>query len=526
MICRVAATPAKPTLEEKTAPVRFFHLTGYAGTKPTTPCSWPLRPWEPFTVSNLLSARTAIAQTALTVTSRRLDGLRPSSHLLRCHSKRQIKQLARSIETFGFNVPILIDREDTIIAGQGRFLACRELGWTEIPTIRVGHLNEAQLKAFMIADNRLSELSTWDEQILGETLQELSLLDLDFSLEATGFDMGEIDFRIEGLKASKPKLDRSDEIPDAPPGPPVSVLGDLWELDGHRVLCGSALELTSYSTLMAGKQAEMVFTDPPYNVRIGGHVSGLGAVQHREFAMACGEMSTVEFTAFLRQAMSLLAEHSRDGSLHMLCMDWRHMLEVLEAAKPVYSELKNLCVWAKDNAGMGSFYRSQHELVFVFKRGTAKHTNNVELGRHGRNRTNVWQYPGVNSFGRTGEEGNLLAMHPTVKPVRLVADAILDGTSRSDIVLDGFLGSGSTLIAAERVGRRCYGLELDPLYVDTIIHRWQSLTGGTARHAVTGAAFRDSQVTPADSHPDAPDPGEATSREPAVRRAKRKGGVR
>ncbi|GAC1344855.1 MAG: DNA modification methylase [Acetobacteraceae bacterium] len=478
-------------------------------------------------MANLSSARTAIAQTALTVTSTRLDELRPSDRLLRRHSKRHIKQLARSIETFRFNVPILIDRDGNIIAGQGRFLACRELGWTEIPTIRVGHLNEAQLKAFMIADNRLSELSTWDDQILGETLQELSLLNLDFSLEATGFDTGEIDFRIEASKAPRLRTDRSDEIPDGPPGPPVSVLGDLWQLDRHRVLCGSALEIGSYETLMAGHQAEMVFTDPPYNVPISGHVSGLGAVQHREFAMACGEMSTAEFTGFLNKAMGLLAQHSRDGSLHMMCMDWRHMPEVLEAARPVYSELKNLCVWAKDNAGMGSLYRSQHELVFVYKRGTAKHTNNVELGRHGRHRTNIWQYPGVNSFGRKGEEGNLLAMHPTVKPVKLVADAILDCTSRGDIVLDGFLGSGSTLIAAERVGRRCFGLELDPLYVDTILRRWQVLTGGTARHAVTGAAFNDTPVTPSNGKPHAPDPDEHSgSREPAVRKACRKGGVR
>ena len=257
----------------------------------------------------------------------------------------------------------------------------------------------------MIADNRLSELSTWDDQVLGETLQELSLLNLDFSIEATGFDMGEIDFRIEALSAAKPKADRSDLVPEPAAGPPVTVLGDLWELDGHRVLCGSALEAASYAALMAGEQAAMVFTDPPYNVPIGGHVSGLGAVRHREFAMACGEMSVAEFTAFLRQAMGLLAEHSRDGSLHMVCMDWRHMGEVIEAAGLVYSELKNLCVWAKDNAGMGSLYRSQHELVFVYKRGTAKHVNNVELGRHGRNRTNVWSYPGANSFGRKGEGG-------------------------------------------------------------------------------------------------------------------------
>ena len=216
--------------------------------------------------------------------------------------------------------------------------------------------------------------------------------------------------------------------------------------------------------------------------------SATGSTTSRSAAGA-SEMSPAEFKAFLRQTCSLLAEHSRDGSLHMICMDWRHLPELLEAAGPVYTELKNLCVWAKDNAGMGSLYRSQHELVLVYKHGSASHRNNVELGRHGRNRTNVWSYPGVNSFGRKGEEGNLLALHPTVKPVKLVADATLDCSARGEVVLDAFLGSGTTLMAAERVGRRCFGLELDPLYVDTAIRRWQALTGEAARHAASGRSF-------------------------------------
>ena len=476
-------------------------------------------------MSDFSKNRTSAAPRVLTVTPRCLDDLRVCDRSPRRHSKRQIKQIARSIAAFGFNVPLLIDRDDTIIAGHGRFLACRELGWIEVPTICLSHLSGAQLKAFMIADNRLSELSTWDDQMLGETLQELSLLDLDFSLETTGFDMGEIDFRIEALTISTPKVDRDDDVPEAQPGAPVSVLGDLWELDEHRVLCGSTLDATCFATLMAGERAAMVFTDPPYNVAINGHVSGLGSVQHREFAMGCGEMSAAEFTTFLRRAFTLFGEHSCNGSLHMVCMDWRHMAELMDAAKSVYSELKNLCVWAKDNGGMGSLYRSQHELVFIYKRGEAKHTNNVELGRHGRNRTNVWQYPGVNSFGRKGEEGNLLAMHPTVKPVKLVADAILDCTSRRDIVLDGFLGSGTTLMAAERVRRRCYGLELDPLYVDTIVRRWQALTGGVARNGITGRAFDDGRK-PAKLEPDEPGFVEhLRSSEPTICNAEQRGDV-
>jgi len=240
---------------------------------------------------------------------------------------------------------------------------------------------------------------------------------------------------------------------------------------------------------MDGEQATLIFTDPPYNVPIQGHVSGLGRIQHREFAMACGEMSKAEFTSFLQRVFGQLAGHSRDGSLHFICMDWRHLEELQAAAAPVYTELKNLCVWAKDNAGMGGLYRSQHELVFLYKHGTAPHRNNVELGKNGRNRSNVWRYPGVNSFGRAGEEGNLLALHPTVKPVKLVADAILDCSARGDVVLDAFLGSGTTLMAAERVGRRCFGLELDPLYADTIIRRWQAYTGDTARHASDQRSF-------------------------------------
>ena len=396
------------------------------------------------------------------------------------------------MEAFGFNVPILINRDLQVIAGHGRLQAARNLGWSEVPTIMLEHLTEAQAKAFMIADNRLTETSTWDDRLLAEQLKELSLVDLDFSLEVTGFDMGEIDFRIESLDVSgdpEDGPDPADEIPEAPTGDPVTQLGDLWLLGPHRLLCGNALEAETLSVLMAGRRAAMVFIDPPYNVPIDGHCTGLGTVRHREFAMACGEMDEAAFTAFLAQAMRGLAAHSQDGALHYVCMDWRHLREVLAAGHEIYTDLKNLCVWAKDNAGMGSFYRSQHELVLVFKHGKGAHQNHVELGRHGRYRSNVWRYPGVNSFGRATEEGNLLALHPTVKPVGLVADAILDSSRRGEVVLDTFLGSGTTLMAAERVGRACCGLELDPLYVDTATRRWQTLTGESAVLAASGASF-------------------------------------
>ena len=424
------------------------------------------------------------------IVRRRVAELKPDPRNPRKHNQKQVKQIARSIEAFGFNVPVLIDRNLNVIAGHGRLLACRFLGLLDAPTICLEHLTEAQVRAFMLADNRLNENSEWDDRLLAEQLKELSLVDLDFDLEATGFEMGEIDLRIEGLETAPEDADPADTLPDDGLGPLVSRDGDLWILGRHRVCCGSALEKSTYVAAMDGKKAAMVFTDPPYNVRIAGNVSGLGATQHREFAMASGEMSEAEFAAFLERACSLLACHSAVGSIHFICMDWRHLAELLAASREVYSELKNVCIWVKDNSGMGSFYRSQHELVFVFQHGRGPHRNNVQLGQFGRNRSNVWCYPGANSFSRSGEEGNLLALHPTVKPVALVANAIMDVSARGNIVLDAFLGSGTTVIAAERTGRRCYGLEIDPRYVDTIVRRWQTYTGESARHLSTKRTFK------------------------------------
>ena len=433
---------------------------------------------------------------SLTVVVRPITTLKFNPVNPRLHSRRQIRQLGRSIAAFDFNVPILVDSNLKIISGHARVLAAQELGRTEVPTICLDHLTEAQVSAFTIADNRLCEISIWDDKLLAEQLKDLSVLNLDFSLDATGFEMGEIDLRIESL-APADKDDDDIADPGATYGPPVCQPGDLWLLGPHRLYCGSALDSGAYSLLMDGERAAIVFTDPPYNVPIDGHASGLGATRHREFVMASGEMDTRQFTEFLAHSCELLARNSVDGSIHYVCMDWRHSTELLAAGNAHYSELKNICVWVKHNAGMGSHYRSQHEFIFVFKNGRAPHRNNIELGRFGRHRSNVWNYPGINSFGRSGEEGNLLALHPTVKPVALVADAILDCSARGDIVLDAFLGSGTTIIAAERTGRRCYGLEIDPLYVDTIILRWQNYTGGSATHARSDENF-NSQNAEAD----------------------------
>jgi DNA modification methylase len=410
----------------------------------------------------------------------------------RVHSKRQIGQIAASIRTFGFNVPVLVDRHGNVVCGHGRLLACRELGMTEVPTLCLDHLTPAQARAFMIADNRLTEIASWDDQLLAQQLRDLSLSGLDFSLEVTGFMTAEIDLRINSLEDKPAQVaDPADVLPEVSAGPSVSKIGDLWLLGRNRLLCGSALDTLAFTALMGQEHAATVFSDPPYNVPIDGHASGLGAIHHRPFPMAAGEMNKAEFTAFLGHALRNLAAFSAAGSLHYICMDWRHLDELLTAGAEAYGELKNLCVWVKDNAGMGSLYRSQHELILVFKQRGGAHRNNVQLGQFGRSRSNVWNYPGANSFARSGAEGNLLALHPTVKPVALVADAILDCTERGAIVLDAFLGSGTTVIAAERTGRCCYGVEFDPVYVDTAIRRWQVLTGGKARHAASGRLFDD-----------------------------------
>lgn len=427
-----------------------------------------------------------------------IGAISPPQRLLRKHTDRHKKQYAKCIEALGGLIsPIIVDPSGVIVAGLIWYLGALQLGLPELSVIRVTHLTPEKLALYRIAEQRLSELAPWDDRAVAETFKELSQLDLGFSLEVTGFSQGEIDFRIENLESLQVELspDPADLVPALLPTK-VSAVNDLWQAGHHRILCGSALQADSFSALMAGERARAVITDPPFNVPIQGNVSGKGCICHGEFAMASGEMSNEEFTGFLSGFFRRAIEHLTPGALLYLFMDWRHSAEILAAAREVGLELKNICAWVKSNAGMGSFYRSQHEFVFVFKYGKASHRNNVELGRHGRFRTNVWQYPGCNSFERKGEEGNLLALHPTVKPVQLLADAILDCTERNDIVLDNFLGSGSTLLAAERVGRRAFATELDPLYVDVAIRRWQRHTGQKAVHVQTGRLFDEIAADP------------------------------
>ena len=425
----------------------------------------------------------------LSVEYKSINSLKPYPGNPRTHPKKQIRQIARSIEEYGFTNPILVDGTDWIIAGHARFEAAKLLGLEKIPTIQIDHPNEEQKRALRIADNKIAENAAWDMDILAIELQSLIEIDADFDITMTGFETPEIDLIIKSLSDGEedPAFDKIPEVDRALPS--ISQPGDLWLLGRHRLLCGYATSAGAFKQLMDGNKAQMIFIDPPYNVLIDGHVCGLGKIKHHEFVMAAGEMSEAEYIEFLSSVFRNLVVFSNDGSIHFIFMDWRHLHELLTAAQAVYNELKNLCIWNKTNGGMGSLYRSKHELVFVFKSGSAAHINNIEFRRYGRNRTNVWDYPGVNTFGDGRKEA--LTIHPTVKPVALVADAILDCSNRNDIVLDCFAGSGTTIVAAEQVGRRCYTMELDPLYVDAAIRRWHNFTGEAAVHAETGRTFAE-----------------------------------
>ena len=423
---------------------------------------------------------------SLEVTYRDVGDLIPRITNPRIHSAKQIDQIARSIAQFGFLIPILTDPDGNVIAGHGRILGARQLGMASVPTLIVDHLTEVQKTAYLVADNKISLNASWDEQLLMQELSALAAVDLDFDLTVTGFEVAELDLILQG-----PSLSTSE--PDEAPielGPAITRVGELWALDAHRIFCGDALDPESYARLMGDTRAAVVFTDPPYNLKVSS-ISGLGRTQYREFATASGELNRREFTDFLRRAFELMAAHSTDGSIHFVCMDFRHIGELLAAGEAVYTELKNLCVWAKDTGGMGSLYRSQHELIFVFKAGKGAHQNHVQLGRFGRNRTNVWNYPSANSFSRSLEEGDLLRQHPTPKNVAMIADALMDVSSRGDVVLDPFLGSGSTLIAAERVGRIAYGMDLDPQYLDLAIRRYERATGKVAVNLTQQCTFAE-----------------------------------
>ncbi|MXO61345.1 DNA methylase N-4 [Altererythrobacter salegens] len=441
---------------------------------------------------------------------RSIDELTAYANNPRKHPEKQLVKLAASISQFGFAIPVLVDEHGTLIAGEARIAAARRLGLKSVPVIVAHHWSAAQVRAFRLADNRLAEHATWDREALA--IEFAAIIEIEeISVEALGWETAEIDLVLDEMDEPSSSSDPADEQLEVP-RVPVSRKGDLWLLGQHRLLCGSSLDANCWTLLLGGEQAAMAFTDPPYNVPVTGHVCGLGKVSHAEFAMASGEMSKAEFTVFLTDFIGRMTAHLMDGAVLDLCMDWRHMGEMLAAIEANDLALINLCAWNKTNGGMGSLYRSKHELVFIAKKGTAPHTNNVELGKHGRYRTNVWDYAGVNTFSKSRMDD--LADHPTVKPVALVADAIRDVSKAGEIVLDAFMGSGTTILAAERTKRRGYGIEIAPGYVDVAIRRWQRMTGLEATLETTGQAFAEVATERSDAFELAPPaPEDLTERE-------------
>jgi hypothetical protein len=424
--------------------------------------------------------------TELQVVYRPIDELRPAKNNPRTHSRKQLAQLQRSIEHFGFTSPVLISDNGELVAGHGRVKAARLAGMTQVPTICLSSLTHEQRRAYVIADNKLALNAGWDRELLAIEFQ--SLIDLGFDLEITGFDLAEIDFVIDAAGEADPSSpDPADRLP--PLGQTsVTQHGDVWQLGRHRLLCGDTRRADDVATLMQGEEARIAFLDPPWNVPVQGHIGGNGRIRHAEFAFASGEMSDEEFASFLALTLSNTSAHLVDGAIAFVCIDWRHFSQLEAAGRVSFSELKNVVVWNKGVGSQGSFYRSQHELILVFKKGAAEHINTFGLGETGRYRTNVWTHRGMSSFGKGRED---LVLHPTVKPIELVADALRDCSRRGDIVLDTFGGSGSTLIAAEKTGRVARLLEYDGIYCDRTIQRWQQFTGKAATLIATGGTFED-----------------------------------
>lgn len=417
-----------------------------------------------------------------------LAGLKPLGRATRKHAPQQVRKLAASLKRFGFVLPIVTDASDRVVGGWGLVLAARQLRLSEVPAVSVSDLSDADLRMLRLALNRITEDAAWDREALALEFSDILELAPEVELELSGFEVGEIDTLLDRRGA-----DEEDDLPQVEEDRlPVTQPGDLWILGEHRLLCADAQDMDSYVRLLGADKADMMFADLPYNVPSDGHVSGLGTVKHREFAMASGALSSPEFGPFVSRFLGHATNHSRNGAIHYVCMDWRHLREVLAAGDEVYSELKDLCIWNKTNAGVGSFYRAKHELVLVFKVGKAAHINNIALGRHGRHRTNVWDYVSRDALNDNGK--NKFALHPTVRPVAMIADAIRDCSNRGGLILDPFGGAGTTLVAAERTGRRARVIETSPALVDLSVERWQRLTGGIAVRGASGEPFARSNT--------------------------------
>lgn len=412
-----------------------------------------------------------------------LNSLKTYQNNPKDHPQKQVHQIADSIKKFGFNNPILIDENNEIIAGHGRYMAAQQLQMETVPVIRLTHLDETQKRVYRLADNKISENGGWNKELLAMEISDLEQIYVD-DIKITGFEQVELNNLIVAPTPDK-KLNKIEFIPE---DEIVTQPGDIWQLGRHKIICANSLDEESFARLLSDKRADMVIQDPPYNVKISGHVCGCGNIHHDEFAMASGEMSPEEFTKFLTDNFTLCQKYSNDGAMQYNFMDWRHITEVKTALDSVFGNFINLCIWAKTSGDMGSLYRSQHELCFVYKNGDAPNVNNIQLGKYGRYRTNVWNYAGVNAFGGHRDD---LKMHPTVKPVEMIRDAILDVTNLHDTVLDSFLGSGSTLIACEQIERTCLGIELEPKYIDTTIRRFQKLFGTDAVNISNGKTYNE-----------------------------------
>jgi DNA modification methylase len=414
----------------------------------------------------------------------------------RTHSKKQIRKIGRSMELAGPLAPVIIDEHFVLLAGEARMAARAEQGHATLPVVQIYGLSEAQKRAFLIADNRLAADAGWDRKKLAQQIPELTLLfeEAGLTIEDTGFEIAEVDEIIADFEegGADPKDTIAASILN---GPPVLRAGDLVALGDHRLLVGDARDATALDRVMAGQEASAAFLDPPYNVPAR-NIGGRGQHKHEDFAFAFGEMSRPQFVRLLIASLEQAARISRPGAVHFVCMDGKHIRDLIEAGEAVYEAYLDLVTWVKTNAGQGGLYRKQSEFIGVFRVGRGPNRNNVQMGRFGRNRSNVWTYAGANTF-RSGRM-NDLAAHPTVKPLRMVADALKDVTAPGEIVLDSFAGSGTTILAAERVGRQARALEIDPKYADTAVRRWQTDTGRDAVHVETGLTFGELQRYRAD----------------------------
>ncbi|RWD29879.1 MAG: hypothetical protein EOS34_27445 [Mesorhizobium sp.] len=424
-----------------------------------------------------------------------ISEVKGSPYAVRNHNRGKIRKLVAHIKRYGQLSPIIIEEGGYVVDGHARLEAATKVGLTHVLTIDISHLPQADRRAIRLAMNRLGEDGIWDKKALDREFRYL--MEIGYELDLTGFDTLEIENTIEINTDAPGDVEQLDarllvEMP-------VSKLGDTWILASgafsHRLVCGDCRDESLLQALFEGLAATVCFTDPPYNVPIEGFVSGLGKASHQEFAMASGEMTKAQFWAFLKAILTVIFDRLTSNGLGYVCMDWRHVADLVTAAEALNLELVNLAVWVKTNPGMGSFLRSQHELVAIFKRTGEKHRNNVELGKHGRSRSNVWQYRGVNVMG---PERHLLGEHPTVKPSAMVADALRDSSKPGDIVFDPFLGSGTTLLAAERSDRICLGVEIEPRFIDLAIRRWQAETGLSAVRLSDGLTFDEAQIAAAD----------------------------